>query len=296
MGVIAAMVLAAGFGTRLRPLTDNCAKALVPVGDRPALAHVLDELTAAGITRLAVNAHHRANDVRAFVDGLGVRIEVSEEADLLGTAGGLAKAAPMLGPGDVLVWNGDILARIELPRLIDSHSFSNAEATLVVEKRSPGEGPVGTDEEGRIVRLRTLRSGAEAHGGEFLGVSVVGRALRDRLPERGCLVADAWMPALRRGAQLRAFFHEGPWRDIGTIASYLAANLDWLDTRRLAHWAGDGATIVPDVSLDRSIVGRGAVAEGRGALVRCVVWPGARASAPLRAAVVTDTRIVHVAE
>lgn len=294
--MIAAMVLAAGFGTRLRPLADTCAKALMPVGDRPALGHVLDQLTAAGITRIAVNAHHRANDVRAFVEGLAARIEVSEEADLLGTAGGLAKAAPMLGKGNVLVWNADILARIDLPSLIDSHSVSNAEATLVVEKRSRGDGPVGTDDEGRIVRLRTLRSGPERHGGEFLGVSVLGEALRERLPERGCLVADAWMPALRSGARLRASFHEAPWRDIGTIASYFAANLDWLDARRLAHWAGDGATIVPGVSLDRSILGRGASVAGRGALVRCVVWPGARASAPLTAAIVSDTRIVQVAE
>ena len=203
----------------------------------------------------------------------------------------------MLGKGgDVLVWNADVLARVDLPALIDSHSASSPEATLVVEKRAWGEGPVGTDQEGRIVRLRTLRFGPEMHGGEFLGVSVLGSALRDRLPERGCLVADAWIPALQRGARLRAFFHEAPWRDIGTIASYLAANLDWLGTHRLAHWVGEGATIAPGISLDRSILGRSAVAAGRGALVRCVVWPGACASAPLTEAIVTETRVVRLAE
>jgi mannose-1-phosphate guanylyltransferase len=292
--VIAAMVLAAGFGTRLRPLTDTRAKALMPVGDRPALAHVLDQIMASGVARIAVNAHHRATDVRAFVDGLRAGIQVSEEPELLGTAGGLAKAAPILGGGEVLVWNADVLARIDLPGLVDSHSVGKGEATLVVERRARGQGPVGVDEEGRIVRLRMLCAGPEAHGGEFLGVSVIASALRDRLPERGCLVADVWMPALRSGAVLRAFFHEGPWRDIGTIESYFAANLAWLDTHGLPHWAGERAQIAAGVSLDHSILGTAASAVGRGALVRCVVWPGASASAPLANAIVTENRVVRV--
>jgi mannose-1-phosphate guanylyltransferase len=288
------MVLAAGFGTRLRPLTDTCAKALMPVGDRPVLTHVLDQLASVGIRRIAVNAHHRADDVRALLRRRGDGVEMSEEKELLGTAGGLARAAAILGEGDVLVWNADVLAEIDLRKLVDSRSTAHAEATLVIQKQPRGQGPVGIDEQGRIVRLRAQRSGPEVWGGEFVGISVVGAALRARLPERGCLVGDVWIQALRAGATLRAFLSEAPWRDIGTLESYLSANLAWLDARQLRHWTGPGARVPADVQLDQSIVGAGASAVGSGRLARCVLWPGARASAPLAAAIVDGNRVVKV--
>ena len=289
------MVLAAGFGTRLRPLTDACAKPLLPVGDRPALAHVLDGMAFFGVAPIVVNAHHRAGDMREFVRTRGRGIEVSEEPELLGTAGGLARAAALLGTGDVLVWNADVLAQIDLAKLMDAHATENAEATLVVEKRSRGEGPVGIDEHGRIVRLRTQSFGAETHGGEFLGVSVVKASLRTRLPERGCLVGDLWIPALLSGVPLRAFFHAAPWCDIGTLDSYLRANLDWLTARQLRHWKGPEAQIAASVSVEQSILGAGARAIGTGPVLRCVVWPGACAHAPLSAAIVTKDHVVRVA-
>jgi mannose-1-phosphate guanylyltransferase len=289
------MLLAAGPGTRLRPLTDVCAKPLVPVGDRPALAHVLDRLRAAGASRIVVNAHHRADDVHEFARSRGAGIAVSEEKELLGTAGGVARAAPLLGSGDVVVWNADVMADVDLRALVASHGAEAPEATLVVQRRGPGEGPVGVGARGRVVRLRAERFGDELHGGEFLGISVLGAALRGRLPERGCLVGDAWLPALRAGATLRAFGHDAAWHDIGTLPSYLAANLAWLDARGLAHWSGDGARIDAGVSLDRAILGEGAWAGGTGRFTRCVVWPGARATAPLADAVVTPSSTIRVA-
>jgi mannose-1-phosphate guanylyltransferase len=294
VSVLAAMVLAAGFGTRLRPLTDVCAKALLPVGDRPALAHVLDQLRAAGAERIVVNAHHRTDDVRAFARMHGRGVAVSEERELLGTAGGLAHAAGLLGAGNVLVWNADVLAEVDLRTLVASHDAAHAEATLVVQPRARGRGPIGVDGQGRIVRLRDERFGHEALGGEFLGISVVGAALRARLPARGCLVGDAWLPALRDGATMRAFAHDGVWRDIGTPVSYLRANLAWLQARGLANWAGDGARVAASVSLDQAILGEGAVAEGAGPLARCVVWGGARATAPLADVVVAPGFVVRV--
>jgi mannose-1-phosphate guanylyltransferase len=278
------MILAAGAGTRLRPLTDWRPKPLVPIGDRPALAHVIARLRAAGASPIVVNAHHLAGDVRAFATARGVG--VSEEKQLLGTAGGVARAARLLGPGDVIVWNADILAAVDLPALAAAHGAGDVAATLVVHPRASGLGPVGVDAGGRVVRLRAERFGAEEHGGDFLGISVVGAALRTRLPGRGCLVADAWIPALRAGATIRAFTHGAAWHDIGTVASYLAANLAWLDARGLSQWVGEGAQVDAGVSLDRTILGEGAHGVGAGPLARCVVWPGARITAPLSDAIV----------
>lgn len=281
------MVLAAGLGTRLRPLTDRCAKPLVPVGDRPALAHVLDRLRAAGVRRLVVNAHHRAGDVRAFARGQP-ELAVSEERDLLGTAGGIEHAGPMLGPGDVLVWNGDILADLDARALLAAHDAGGAAATLVVQPLEAGQGRVGLDADGRVVRLRDRRFGPEARCGQFLGIHVLSAELRACLPRGAAgLIEDVLVPALARGAVVRAFAFEGPWHDIGTVASYLAANRAWLDARNLASWTGPGARVAAGVRLERSIVGAGARVEGEGALSGAVVWPEAHAVAPLADAVVT---------
>ncbi len=304
------MVLAAGLGTRLRPLTDVLAKPLVPVGDRPALVHVLERVRAAGHDRIVVNAHHRAGDIRAFAETLPYGVAVSEERELLGTAGGIAFARELLGEGDVLVWNGDILADVDASALAATHNAASEAhqgtssapsprpasrlaapaATLVVQPLGKGQGPVGLDERGRVCRLRQERFAEEAAGAQFLGISVLSGALRAHLPEPGVpggLVEDLLVPALRRGETVGAFLFEGPWHDIGTVPSYLAANVAWLEARGLTHWVGPGARVEQAVSLDRTIVGEGASVAGAGSLARCVVWPGARATAPMADAVVT---------
>jgi mannose-1-phosphate guanylyltransferase len=281
--VLPAMVLAAGLGTRLRPLTDLVAKPLVPVGDRPAIAHVLDRLRAGGAARLVVNAHHHAAQVRAFASSQP-DLAVSEERELLGTAGGVAQAAPLLGEGDVLLWNADILADVDVGALMAAHASA---ATLVVQRLPAGQGTVGLDPAGRIVRLRAERFAQEATGGQFLGVYVLGASLRARLPPRGGMIEDVLLPALARGDTLRAFAFEGAWRDVGTVASYLDANADWLTRLGQESWIGPGARIGEGVVLDRAVVGPGASVAGRGPVTRSVVWPGAHATAPLDRQVVT---------
>jgi len=290
--MLPAMVLAAGLGTRLRPLTDHRAKPLVPVGDRPALAHVLEHLRAAGVSRAVVNAHHHAEQVAAFVRALSWDVRVSEERDLLGTAGGIAHAGALLRAGDVLVWNADILADVDVRALVAAHGAAQgrppSEATLLVQPMPAGQGAVGVDADGRIVRLRTERFGDEHAGGQFLGVHVLGAALRRRAPPVGGLVEDVLIPALARGETLRVHPFEGPWHDIGTVASYLAANVAWLEARGAASWVAPGARVAAGITLDRAVVGEGATVAGSGAVVRSVVWAGAHATAPLDGAVVTS--------
>ncbi len=290
------MVLAAGMGTRLRPLTDLCPKPLVPVGDRPALDHALDQLRRAGATRVVVNAHHRAADVVRFAERAGGGLRVSEEGELLGTAGGVRHAATALGEGDVLVWNADILADVDARALHETHATraqrEGTAAALVVRSRARGQGNVGLDAAGRVVRLRDRSFAAEASGGEFLGIHVLGESLRARLPERGCLVGDVYIPALERGVRLIAFLHEGAFFDIGSVESYLAANLAWLRARRLERWTGPGARVDPGVVLREAVVGEGASVSGAGSLERCVVWPGAEATGPLADAIVAPGLVV----
>lgn len=276
------MVLCAGLGTRLRPLTERRAKPMVPVGDRPAVAHVIERVRQAVRSRIVVNSHHRSEDLRAWAEAES--IAVSHERELLGTAGGLKRAEKLLGEGDVLVWNGDILTELDARELVEAHGNARANATLAVRARARGEGSVGIDAHGSVVRLRGERFGEETRGGDFLGIHAVGAALRERLPETGCLVGDVYIPALGRGETIRAWVTESPFIDIGSVAQYLAANAAWLTARGLDSWAHDTAKIAPGVSVHGSVIGAGAVVDATADA--CVVWPGAHVQSARKGEVV----------
>jgi mannose-1-phosphate guanylyltransferase len=285
------MILAAGLGTRLRPLTDECPKPLVPIGDRPAIEHVLDRVR--GLGPIVVNAHHFAAELTRALEPAGV--SVSHEAELLGTAGGLAHAAPLLGGGDVLVWNADVLAPLDARAIVGAHRASGDDATLVVSAHArPGEGNVGLDRDGRVVRLRreTFAPG-EVRGGDFLGVHVIGESLRAALPRAGCLVGDLYLPRGHAGARLRAFVTDVTFVDVGTLSGYLEANFAWLRGRSARSFVRasipSGVTVGTDV-----IVPEGCSIAGGGVLERVVAWPGARVEAPLRDAIVTPRGVAFV--
>lgn len=289
--VNAAMVLCAGLGTRLRPLTDELAKPMVPVGDAPAVAHVVERVRLAlrggERARLVVNVHHRPSDVRSWAEP--EHIDVSHEPELLGTAGGVAGAAALLGDGDVLVWNGDILSGFDPRELCAAHErFPDRAATLAVHARPAGQGNVGFSECGRIVRLRTSKFGTEARGGDFLGIHVIGERLRAKLPPKGCLVGDVYIPALARGVLLHAHVTAEPFVDIGSIAQYLEANARWLRERALASWAHPLAIVNADIA--GSVVGAGAVIDAPA--LGSVVWPGAHVQTACNRAVVTRSSVV----
>lgn len=289
-----AMVLAAGLGTRLRPLSDELPKPLVPVGDRPALAHVVGRLAAWGASPVVLNTHHRAEDFAGV--RFDVPVRVSHEPRILGTAGGVQAARGLLGEGDVVVWNGDILAEVDLVALSRALRDARALAAWTVAPRPRGEGTVGLDTAGRVVRVRDVRAGVEVQGGDFLGVSVLSRELRDALPGEGCLVGDVLAPRIAAGGTVVAVLHPGAWDDIGTPPAYLRANLRWLRATTAASFVAPGAQVAPGVALHEAIVGAGARVEGEGGLTRVVVWPGAVVTAPLADAVVTTAgRIVTAA-
>ncbi|MET0591580.1 MAG: sugar phosphate nucleotidyltransferase, partial [Polyangiaceae bacterium] len=292
----AAIVLSAGLGTRLGALTKELAKPLMPVGDRPALAHIVERLVAARIDRVAINTHHRAADFASVRDRLGCDVEVLHEPNILGTAGGVANAAGALGEGDAVVWNGDIIAPdLDVAAVLaafGSGLASGAGAIWVVAPLPIGAGTVGLDENGHVVRLRGETFGEERSGGDFLGIQVMGADLRRALPREGCLVGDVALPLLRRGGRIATFAFSGAWDDIGSPASLLSANLRWLTRSGRTSWSAPDAAIGDGVVLERAIVGAGARVAGAGAVRECVVFPGATLTAPAtRKLVATQTQM-----
>lgn len=286
-----AMILAAGLGTRLRPLSLELPKPLFWVGDRRVLAYIAGQLKAAGIGEAVINTHYLAD---AFDEGvlaeLPLGLRVLFEAEILGTSGGVANALGCLGEGDIVVWNGDIVADLDVGALLSAHQQNEGrEATLVVAKREAGTGTVGLDRCGDVVRLRGECFGDEAAGGDFLGIQVLGTGLRGRLAKPGCLVGDVYLPALRERMRIGTFVFEKDWLDIGTPQSYWEANMRWLGRQSCSsegYWGPDVACS-KDVRVERCVIGRGAQLQGRGSLRECVVWPGAKVVAPLERAIVT---------
>ncbi|HET7542328.1 MAG TPA: nucleotidyltransferase family protein [Polyangiaceae bacterium] len=288
-----AIILCAGFGTRLRPLTDELPKPLVPVGDRSILEHALAALEAAGIADLTINVHHLPAEFERRLARLATKVRVVVEAELRGTAGGVAGARAHFSAGPVLVWNGDILVEPPIEQLLQRctpQSFC-----LGVAPRPLGEGTLGLDAEGHVVRLRGERFGTEERGGDYVGVLAIGADALAALPERGCLFGDAALPLLRAGGRVRSMPVLRPWTDAGDPASLLAANLAWLAGRGLDSHRDPSASVSPGVELRQALVGAGARIVGQGVLERCVVCPGATVVAPLRDALVAPSgRVIAV--
>jgi NDP-sugar pyrophosphorylase family protein len=137
-----AMILAAGLGTRLRPITDNIPKALVPVNGKPMLEHLILKLKAADFCEIVINIHHLGEQIIDFLaanDNFGVKIKISDERDyLLDTGGGIKHAARFLAENNepFLVHNVDIVSNVDLKALYNHHVETNPLATLLVSKRN----------------------------------------------------------------------------------------------------------------------------------------------------------------
>lgn len=292
-----ALILAAGLGTRLRPLTDELPKPLVPVGDRPLLSHIAGRLRSSGFARIAVNVHHMSARFMSEIDGMGSSFHVIHEPEIRGTAGGVAGARAAFGAVPLLVWNGDILTRPPIDRLLAAAGGGGL--CLAVSPRSRGEGTVGVDRDGRVVRLRGRSFGEESGGADYIGVAALGVEAVAAVPEVGCLIGDYALPALSRGETVLAVPSTEPFRDVGSLSSYLDANLEWLreSAGPRGSWVHPDARVDEGVEVTFSVVGAGARVEGSGVLHRSVLWPGVRVRVPLSGAIVSSLgRVVPVAE
>jgi mannose-1-phosphate guanylyltransferase len=287
-----AFILAAGFGTRLHPLTLELPKPAVPVGDRPLIAHVAAACRRAGAKSLVANAHHGHEQLASIIANLQLDIQLVVEPEIRGTAGGVAGARLLLGPGPALIWNADILTEAPVEQLLAVAAERDAQV-LAVSPRARGEGSVGLDAEGGVVRLRGQVFGEEKSGGDYIGVMALGPGVLAALPERGCLAGDVALPALAAGRRVWTVPSPAPWSDLGDLAAYVEANFQWLARTGRAVWQAPDANLATGVALEQSLLGAGARVTGQGTLRRVIAWPGAPVVAPLEQAVVlTSGRVV----
>jgi mannose-1-phosphate guanylyltransferase len=290
---IRALVLAAGLGTRLRPLTTLTPKPLLPVRGVPVLGHTLSQLAAAGCEAAAVNLHYLGDKIRdCFGDSFaGMPLTWSAEPEVLGTLGALHPLLDFLAPADlVLLVNGDSLCRWPFRPLIRRHLAGGALATLVLTSRpDPARfgGGVGIDRAGRVLSFRAgdsgdLKAGEVVRRYVFAGAHVFSpEILAGLAPGKADIVGDFYQPRLAAGAAVGSLVDAGPWHDMGTPQRFLDGALDWAKAdwpERLwrRSWISPEASLAAGAKVRHSSIEAGAKV-GEGARIEgSVLLPGAR--------------------
>ena len=272
-----AVLLAGGFGTRLRPLTVNTPKPIVPIFDRPFLYHQIDVLKRLPeIDEVILSLNYQPDRIREQVGdgaGAGLPIRYVVEPEPLGTGGAIKFSEPHLD-GTTVVFNGDVLTGIDLAALVALHRARGARATIVL---APVDDParygvVETAPDGRVIRFVEKPDPDEIRCNTInAGIYVLEPDTFDRIPPgTKYSIERSYFPSLvERGETFVAHIERGYWRDIGTPASYRQAHRDILEGRCAAPpFAGarNGDRIVADGAAVRS----GARLEGP-----CFVAPGA---------------------
>jgi mannose-1-phosphate guanylyltransferase len=238
-----AMILAAGLGTRLRPLTDNRPKALVEVGGRTLLEIALSRLSSFGIREVIVNVHHFADMIVDYLKAnaaFGMRIDVSREEVLLDTGGGLKKAADFFlrdssSEEPFILHNVDVISTIDLRRLTQSHAENRALATLAVQQRQTNRYLL-FDEQMQLCGRKTgtagetelVRPSPQAKALAFSGIHVISPRLFALMTEEGVFsIITPYLRLAARGEKILAFpSDEYQWRDLGRLDDVRQADRD----------------------------------------------------------------------
>jgi mannose-1-phosphate guanylyltransferase len=292
-----AFVLGAGLGTRLRPLTGQLPKPLIPVWNRPLIAFAFDRLIGAGVSELVVNTHWHPEAYNAAFPNHRwgeVPITFRHEPVLLETAGGIANVSELLGTEESFwVHNGDILTTLPLAAAVAAHAQSDAIATLVLRGHG-GERVVSFDESrGRIVDIRNLLGTGAPARFQFSGIYLCRREFLDWLtPGRIESARTIFLEIIRRCNRLGGVvIDDGVWRDIGDRDAYFEAHRLMPPPREYVEPAlprgvtacgvcaiAPDAVLEPGAMIEDSIVWSGARVASNARLTRCVVRSGQTAS------------------
>ena len=303
-----AVIMAGGEGTRLRPLTSNAPKPMLPLVNRPMMEHVIDLLKAHGIDEIVVTVAFMANTIESyFGDGsdLGVSITYAREETPLGTAGSVRNAAEHLTERFMVI-SGDVLTDVDLSQIVRFHEEHQATATIgLAHVENPLEfGIVITTEDGRIERFLEKPTWGQVFSDAInTGIFVLEPEIFDWIePDRSVDFSGEVFPALLdKGEPVFGCLTEGYWEDVGTLEAYLKAHQDILDGRVTVGipgfdvgggiWMGEGADVHPDAVIEGpAVIGDNCRIEG-GAQVGPYAVLGT--SARVRADAGVERSVVH---
>jgi mannose-1-phosphate guanylyltransferase len=283
-----ALILAAGRGMRLRPLTEDVPKPLLPVGGKPIVSYSLEALRAAGVEAVALNTHHLGEQIRQHLgESLsGLPLTYSPEEQLLGTLGATDPLRDFMQPADlVIVINGDSLCRWPIKQLVKRHLKTGARATLLFSKRANRAHFGGGVEVSRAGRVESFYPDQESRPGTerlvFAGAHVFSPKLLDSVGEGpGDFVRDLYGPLIEVGGHIGAISTGRRWQDLGSPERYLEACLQeslsgWAHRFRGRSWRAGDAKIHPGAKVKRSVVESRARIESGVEVQDSVILPGA---------------------
>ena len=281
-----AVVLVGGFGTRLRPLTSDLPKQMLPIVDRPMIEHVVGHLAAHGVEEVVLSLGFLPDAfLDTYPDGrcAGIPLHYAVEPEPLDTAGAIRFAAEDAGIDEAfLVLNGDVLTDLAVDELIVFHRASGAEATVsLTPVDDPSRyGVVPTDADGRVTGfVEKPPAGAAPCNWINAGTYVFEPSVIDRIePGRRVSVEREVFPAMADEGVLYGLRSEAYWVDTGTPETYLGVQLDLLDGVRGPARSGvdDAAEIHPGATVRRSVIGPGAVVAEGSRVCDSVVMAGSR--------------------
>jgi mannose-1-phosphate guanylyltransferase len=281
------MVMAAGLGTRLRPLTYGIPKPLVPVANRPVMEHILMLLRRHGVGPVVANLHWFGEVIRdRFGDGsgLGIDLTYSHEEELLGTAGGVRKVAEFFGDEPFLVMAADALTDVDLAELRAAHEANDGIATLAVKRVSEVSefGVVITDADGRIQGFQEKPDRAEALSDlASCMIYILDREIFDYFPSKPVVdfAREVFPVLLEHDVPFHVHRIDAYWNDVGSLPEYLRGNLDAVQGEVEVEPAGELLGLSGgDQEVERGdpgVAGRVLVAEG------CRIGAEARLDGPL---------------
>jgi NDP-sugar pyrophosphorylase family protein len=257
-----AMVLSAGYGTRLWPLTEDRTKPAIPILGKPLVGYVAEYLAGYGVDEILVNLHHRPESVRlALGDGrlFGVRLNYVEEPEILGTSGALDNARELIGDQTFIVINGKIITDINLNAAMETHRRTSALATLVLLPNYKRE---------RFSVVQTSNGFITGFGGMprpatneptplmFTGIQILEKEIFSYIP-RGVFshsVTDVYPQAIAKGERIAAHISSGKWRELSTLQRYLDISLEMLQERGETFCAGNENVISPGAQVEQAVL------------------------------------------
>ncbi len=261
MNIIKAFILAAGYGERLKPITDHIPKPLLPICGKPIIETVLDRISSLSPAIIGINTHHKSKQIENwklnYITPCNIRL--FHENSILGTGGALKNAESMLRDSVFIVHNADILTDIDLENLVRRHCESRNIATLAVHDLEKFNN-VWIDNKGflKSVGKMTKEENSGLCKTAFMGIAVYSPEILNYLPEGNSSVVDAWLKSVAAGQSIGTVdFSGAAWTDIGTPDAYAAAVFDTLRK--------DGETIYVHKSVDCSkteLIGTVAIEEG----------------------------------
>ncbi len=286
------MLLAAGEGTRLKPITQFYPKSLLPILSVPLLENIIHSLKDQGIRKVHINVCYLKENLIRFLrrNDFGVEINISEENRILGTGGGIGRMRDFIKADDFIVHNGDIVTNIRIRDAFEFHLKNRAIATLIVELRK-GTKDVQLTRHGKIVdiagRLGKNGEGLKLFG--FTGIAIVNRRIFNFLPKNTFHdIIETYVELITHGEPVYAFeSHNHYWLDIGTKERYLQVHRDILVNKKnvfsrmpsddLTIFIGEGSCVSKNALLSGFVsIGKHCIVSDHVKLENCIVFDNAR--------------------